>query len=105
VHATEVFGLPLHMLFDASRRSHNTLEVPLWTGLCLNAMALEAARENIAPRFDGPPAQHSLGLKDIETALIHKAVENARGNVAQAALALGISRATVYRKLGAKPRT
>jgi transcriptional regulator of acetoin/glycerol metabolism len=104
VHATEVFGLPLHMLFDASRRSHNTLEVPLWTGLCLNAMALEAARENMSPRFDANPAQNNLGLKDIETALIHKAVEQARGNVAQAALALGISRATVYRKLGAKTR-
>ena len=32
--------------------------------------------------------------------LIRKAVEEARGNVAQAARALGISRATVYRKLG-----
>jgi transcriptional regulator of acetoin/glycerol metabolism len=41
-------------------------------------------------------------LKDIETALIIKAVEQARGNVAQAAAALGISRATVYRKLGRK---
>jgi transcriptional regulator of acetoin/glycerol metabolism len=31
-------------------------------------------------------------------------VEQARGNVAQAAQALGISRATVYRKLGSKTR-
>jgi transcriptional regulator of acetoin/glycerol metabolism len=43
-----------------------------------------------------------VGLKDMETAMIHKAVEQARGNVAQAAQALGISRATVYRKLGRK---
>jgi transcriptional regulator of acetoin/glycerol metabolism len=41
-------------------------------------------------------------LKDAQAALIHKAVARARGNVAQAALALGISRATVYRKLGKK---
>jgi transcriptional regulator of acetoin/glycerol metabolism len=38
-------------------------------------------------------------LRDVETALIRKAVADARGNVAEAARALGISRATVYRKL------
>jgi transcriptional regulator of acetoin/glycerol metabolism len=103
VHATEVFGLPLHLLFDAARRSHNTLEVPLWTGLRLQAMAVEAARENLPARFDAA-ASGTGGLKDMETAMIHKAVEQARGNVAQAAQALGISRATVYRKLGSKTR-
>ena len=41
-----------------------------------------------------------LPLKEMETALIRKTVEQARGNVAQAARTLGISRATVYRKLG-----
>ncbi|MNS89079.1 Bacterial regulatory protein, Fis family [compost metagenome] len=38
-------------------------------------------------------------LRDVETALIRKAVSDARGNVAEAARTLGISRATVYRKL------
>jgi len=38
----------------------------------------------------------------MEIALIRKAVADARGNVVQAAQALGISRATVYRKLGKK---
>jgi transcriptional regulator of acetoin/glycerol metabolism len=105
VHATEVFGLPLQMLFDAARRNHNTLEVPLWTGLHLNAMAVEAARENLPTRYDtGAASNANVGLKDMETAMIHKAVEQARGNVAQAAQALGISRATVYRKLGNKSR-
>jgi transcriptional regulator of acetoin/glycerol metabolism len=103
VHATEVFGLPLQMLFDAARRSHNTLEIPLWTGLRLNALAVEAARENLPTRFEAAPAG-SIGLKDMETAMIHKAVEQARGNVAQAAQTLGISRATVYRKLASKSR-
>jgi transcriptional regulator of acetoin/glycerol metabolism len=42
-------------------------------------------------------------LKDLETALIRQAVAQARGNVMQAARALGISRATVYRRLGKKP--
>jgi len=41
----------------------------------------------------------AVPLKDVETALIRKAVEQARGNVMEAARALGISRATVYRKL------
>jgi transcriptional regulator of acetoin/glycerol metabolism len=103
VHATEVFGLPLQLLFDAARRSYNTLEVPLWTGLRLNAMVLEAARENLPARYEATPGG-GIGLKDMETSMIHKAVEQARGNVAQAAQALGISRATVYRKLGAKSR-
>jgi sigma-54 dependent transcriptional regulator, acetoin dehydrogenase operon transcriptional activator AcoR len=41
-------------------------------------------------------------LKDLEIALIRQAVDDARGNVMKAARALGISRATVYRKLGSK---
>ncbi|MDD3786720.1 MAG: helix-turn-helix domain-containing protein, partial [Hydrogenophaga sp.] len=44
-------------------------------------------------------AAHSVPLKDMETALIRQAVDDARGNVMEAARALGISRATVYRKL------
>jgi transcriptional regulator of acetoin/glycerol metabolism len=43
-----------------------------------------------------------LPLRDLEIALIRKAVDEARGNVMQAARVLGISRATVYRKLGRK---
>jgi transcriptional regulator of acetoin/glycerol metabolism len=106
VHASEVFGVPIQMLFDTARRSHHTLEIPLWTGLRLQAMVVEAAYENQPTRYEVPvTSNNSIGLKDLETALIHKAVEQARGNVSQAAQALGISRATVYRKLGRKPRT
>jgi transcriptional regulator of acetoin/glycerol metabolism len=103
VHATEVFGVPLQLLFDAARREHHTLDLPLWTGLRLNAMVVKAARENLPTRYEPAPGA-AVGLKDMENAMIHKAVEQARGNVAQAAQALGISRATVYRKLGAKTR-
>jgi transcriptional regulator of acetoin/glycerol metabolism len=39
----------------------------------------------------------------VEIALIRNAVAQARGNVAAAAKKLGISRATVYRKLGRRP--
>jgi transcriptional regulator of acetoin/glycerol metabolism len=105
VHASDVFGIPYQMLFDAVRRHDATLEIPLWTGLRLQALPIERSREGYSVHTastHNPRAQEreQLPLKDIETALIHKAVEHARGNVAQAAQALGISRATVYRKLG-----
>ena len=45
-------------------------------------------------------ASPAAPLRQTETALIRQAVQDARGNVAEAARALGISRATVYRKLG-----
>jgi len=105
VHASDVFGVPLQMLFDAVRRSHCTVDIPLWTGLSLQAMAVEASQDKRPIRYDTPAqAGNPRGLKDLEVSLIHQAVEQARGNVAQAAQALGISRATVYRKLGRKPR-
>ena len=49
----------------------------------------------------GPAAKP---LKDVQTDMIREAVNQARGNVAEAARALGISRATVYRKLGRRDR-
>jgi len=97
-HASDVFGMPLELLFDAARRSHNTLELPLWNGLWLQAAASTPGQQ---PRVE-PVAAPAVGLKDLESSLIRKAVEQARGNVSQAALALGISRATVYRKLSKK---
>ena len=39
------------------------------------------------------------GLRDIEAEVINKAIVQARGNVAQAARALGISRATLWRRM------
>ena len=51
--------------------------------------------------FAGRPApmERPLPLRDVEAALIRRAVDDANGNVQEAAKALGISRATVYRKL------
>ena len=104
VHASEVFGIACDLLFDAAQRSDATLEIPLWSGLRLHALALQPAHEAGSFAVAQSPAPASARpLKDIETSLILQAVEQARGNVAQAALALGISRATVYRKLG-KPK-
>jgi len=79
------------------------VDLPLWTGLRLQALPLSRAQDGAGGRLDfATRADNGAALKDIETALIIKAVEQAMGNVAQAAVALGISRATVYRKLGRK---
>ncbi|MBW0172569.1 MAG: histidine kinase [Hydrogenophaga sp.] len=97
-HCGEVFAVPVESLFDAARLQRGPLEVPLWSGLRLSVLAqLNQGGER------GPvhSASHGLPLKDVETAMIRKAVDDARGNVKEAARALGISRATVYRKLGA----
>lgn len=113
-HCSELFALPFEMLFDKARQSashpEGALEVPLWSGLRLQVLTLPAgavapARGKAlhlasAPLSTASPSQ--LPLKDLEDALIRKAVSEARGNVALAAQTLGISRATVYRRLGGK---
>ena len=101
-HASDLFAMPPDMLFDAARkpRQMDALEVPLWTGLRLHAMPMRMGQAApVAVRL-APATQVPEPLKDMETALIRKAVDDARGNVMQAAKALGISRATVYRRLG-----
>ncbi|TSE35002.1 helix-turn-helix domain-containing protein [Tepidimonas charontis] len=90
-HADEVFAVPYGDLFSAARRGRGPLEVPSWLGLRLLVLA----------QSGGDDTQHgpSLPLKSREAALIRHAVAQAGGNVAEAARQLGISRATVYRKL------
>lgn len=98
-HCTDVFAVPLDTLFDAARAQRHAMEVPLWSGLRLNVHARLNAGGERAPLHGSGSA---VALKDVETALIRKAVDDARGNVKEAARALGISRATVYRKLGTR---
>ena len=93
---SDVFATPLGLLMDSAHHQA-PMELPLWSGLHLQA------------RCDGQHAWHPLsqpattgGLQQIQLALIHKAITHAKGNVAQAAKALGISRATLYRKLSRK---
>lgn len=120
-HCSELFALPFEMLFDgaphgtptsqsgAGPSASQAIEVPLWSGLRLHVLAMRAgaaapARSSTL-HFHAPLATRGatqLPLKDVETALIRKAVNEARGNVAMAAQTLGISRATVYRRLGGK---
>lgn len=102
VHVSDVFGVPFEQLFDASKQPARLLELPLWSGLRLQAQVLAQADEAQVLQT-GTRAAPALPLRDLEAAMIRKAVDEARGNVGQAARALGISRATLYRKLGQKP--
>lgn len=97
-HCNSVFALPPETLFDAARAHRGAMEVPLWSGLRLQVLS-QANPGPSGQQRTGVGAGHTVPLKDLETALIRKAVDDARGNVVEAARALGISRATVYRKL------
>jgi sigma-54 dependent transcriptional regulator, acetoin dehydrogenase operon transcriptional activator AcoR len=101
LHVSEVFGMPYQMLFDAARRARTVLDIPLWTGLRLQALPIQASEDKRVTPMNALE-QRGVPLKTREVEVIRRAVEEARGNVAQAAQALGISRATVYRKLNLK---
>lgn len=103
---TDCIGVSVAALFDAARQGRGPWEVPLWSGLRLQVLALSA---NTTSRKSGRPTAPPSGpeplggtapIKAVESALIRNAIDTARGNVAQAAQALGISRATLYRRLG-----
>lgn len=97
VHCSELFGQPWEPLFDLAHRADPApLELPLWSGLRLLALPQLAGDAGLGPA-------NRLPLREVEIAMIRKAVSEARGNVMEAARALGISRATVYRKLSQKP--
>ena len=101
LHCRDLFATPWESLFDAARHDR-PVEVPLWSGLRVQVRASGPDGLPPAQRFaiQSMPAATVRPLKEVETDLIRKAVKDARGNVAQAARNLGISRATVYRKLG-----
>jgi transcriptional regulator of acetoin/glycerol metabolism len=95
VHCSELFAQPWEPLFDLARCADPTpVEIALWSGLRLACLAHPAGVVR--------GAGGRLPLRDLEIAVIRKAVSDARGNVMEAARALGISRATVYRKLAQK---
>jgi transcriptional regulator of acetoin/glycerol metabolism len=96
LHASELFALPWAQLFDLARQGE-AATVPLWSGLRVQVAAQAGASASGAPASTRPTASRSL--KAVETDLIHQAVRQAGGRVAEAARALGVSRATVYRRL------
>ena len=103
IHASEVFASSWESLFDAASRQTGTQELPLWSGLRLQTQALRpgarALTSHSAMTTERVPVA-AKPLKDVQTEMIREAVQQTRGNVAEAARNLGISRATVYRKLG-----
>lgn len=103
-HCSQVFGVEQGMLFDAARQQRSAFEVPLWSGLRLQVL-VQMHGEPAGTGARRAPAGHGVPLKDVEVALIRKAVDDARGNVMEAARVLGISRATVYRKLASLRRS
>ena len=97
VHCSELFAQPWEPLFDlAGQAEPSPGELSLWSGLRLSCLAQPAGEARAGGSSRVP-------LRDVEIALIRQAVSEARGNVMAAARALGISRATVYRKLSQKP--
>jgi transcriptional regulator of acetoin/glycerol metabolism len=101
LHASDVFASSWESLFDAASRRGPTQELPLWSGLRLQTQALQPGQSATQPTAPRPtPDIAPKPLKDVQTEMIREAVNQARGNVAEAARTLGISRATVYRKLG-----
>lgn len=108
VHCSDLFAMPYEMLFDAAKSGSlgdpQAIDVPLWSGLRLHALPLLRGQVATPGRLGARVAAPALPLRDVETALIRKAVSEAKGNVMKAARALGISRATVYRRLGGKAK-
>lgn len=93
LHSADVLALEWPSLFDSALRGQR-MDLPLWSGLRLQALATRQSE----PRHSSVPGTASL--RETETEWIRSAVRQARGNVSEAARSLGISRATVYRKLG-----
>jgi sigma-54 dependent transcriptional regulator, acetoin dehydrogenase operon transcriptional activator AcoR len=96
VHLSDIFATAVGSIFDQAQKANSMTEQPLWSGLSLLV--------DTHPKF-GPAAapmatqatDHSL--KEVQSELIQQALLKAKGNVELAAQRLGISRATLYRKL------
>ncbi len=105
LYMDEVFAISTGRLFDA-QHSAAWMAVPLWSGLHLQVRSSRAG--TLAPKSHSMHGSahptFAQPLKDHETALIKQTVTQLKGNVAAAAEQLGISRSTIYRKLG-RPKT
>lgn len=103
-HLDQLFATATGPLFDRARTGPAAVELPLWSGLRLQVLVAQPGQASRWQAHTGPASAAGAGgdvpLKDVEASLIRRAIDTHRGNVAAAAKALGISRATVYRKLG-----
>lgn len=101
LHVSELFALPWPSLFDGAALPE-ARTVPLWSGLRLQVRAERHARSSGVVPLAGTVAPRSL--KALESELIRQTMRDAGGRVAVAARVLGVSRATMYRRLAAVRR-
>ena len=101
LHISGIFATQWQGLFDLAQREQNQSEIPMWAGLSLHVEAISAQSPSRPTRERAHLASGRNGssLKEVQSVLIHQAMHEARGNVETAAKRLGISRATLYRKL------
>lgn len=98
-HLKDLFAAPWPELFDLAKNDAG-LTVPLWSGLRVHVTAQrDRSSTPGAGGASGQPTPAVRPLKAVETELVFRAVREAGGRVDLAARALGISRATVYRRL------
>lgn len=101
-HASDVFATDWRRLFDA-QLGNAAVQVPLWSGLQAEVRTSRSGK--LAPKaastsvVDTRVRSNVGALKAHEVDVIRDTVSQLKGNVAAAATKLGISRATVYRKL------
>ena len=94
-----IHSLPWADLAEHARQRPQTLmTLPLWSGLRLQAFA------QAGPLLQAPLIASPLPLRAAEQLLIQQALHEALGNVSLAAKSLGLSRATLYRRLAGKRR-
>jgi sigma-54 dependent transcriptional regulator, acetoin dehydrogenase operon transcriptional activator AcoR len=96
-HAGDVFACAWQSLFDLTQQTRG-LELPLWSGLRIQVQTGQTHH----PLAVTPTAP---ALKAAESDLIRRAMQQAHGNVNEAARHLGISRATLYRKISHAKKT
>ncbi|NBO14929.1 MAG: histidine kinase [Betaproteobacteria bacterium] len=108
VPLSDVFAAPESQIYDLALRPEPT-ELPLWSGLTVQCVARAASPGNLgtAPLamalHSAPLARDAGVLKRVEDSMIAQAMKAAKGHVSEAAKALGISRATLYRRLKHPP--
>jgi sigma-54 dependent transcriptional regulator, acetoin dehydrogenase operon transcriptional activator AcoR len=104
LHLSELFATEFERLLDA-RLVTEALTVPLWSGLQVQLRSSRSGRyapKSLPASVDTRLNRQVGALKAHEVDVIHDTVTQLKGNVAATARKLGISRATVYRKLNAK---
>lgn len=105
----ELLALPWsHLIEHARQRPEAPLQLPLWSGMRLLALA-QAGPLLRGPVMTGADTSRSASastmatpLRTSELLLIQQAMQEAHGNVSLAARNLGLSRATLYRRLASK---